>query len=391
MILVRYLFIVIATACLNDIALGQDMEPDPYKLVRTLQRAQDEIAQGSHGAYDLQRKLLDHIGNKFIRFPDIVWSDPKNSEAAAVFALAGGDPQVGKWLLEKRNILPKYKVLLEGAVAFASRNYEQASILLAESNPFDFPGHLGGSLALVKAMLVAKKDPKEAAKLFAKSKLLVPGTLIEEAALRRSLVLFKKKEDLPNLVTVSSSYYRQFGRSVFGPVFDDSLAKTVARFEDEDLEPYQEKLSEAVKLNPIGRQKKIYLMFAKNAVISGKVGFARFSSSNASMIAEGDPQSQARADLYLAAASIVTDEPQKALNALGAIDAKILSDDDKKIMMDAANIGTAIAQWPPAEEKRLQSKSKKMSEDTAASLDDLFIRIQPLMAEVDGILETLNQ
>lgn len=390
MMLARCVFIVVAVACINGIALAQDVEPDPYKLVRTLQRAQDEIAQGSHGAYDLQRKLLDHIGNKFIRFPDIVWSDPKNSEAAAVFALAGGDPQVGKWLLEKRTILPRYKVL-EGAVAFAAREYEQAKGLLGDLDPFDFPGHLGGSLALVKAMLIAKADPKAAAKLFAKSRLLVPGTLIEEAALRRSLVLFKNKQDLPSLVAVSSSYYRQFGRSVFGPVFDESLAKTVTKFEDEALELYQEKLSDAVKLNSVGRQKKIYLMFAKNAVLSGKVGFARFSSSNASMVSKGDPSALARAELYLAASSIVTDEPQKALNALGEIDTKFLSDEDKKIMKDAAGVGGAIAQWPPAnDKKKSKSEIEKMAQD-ASSPNDLLTRIKPLMAEVDGILETFNQ
>ncbi len=388
--IVRRILILVTMLGASAAASAQQTEPDPYVLVRTLQHAQDQIAQGSQTAYDLQRKLLDHIGNKFLRFTDLVWIDAKNGEAAAIFALAGGDPQVGKWLLENRTIGPAYKAILEGAVAFASRDYEKASTLLEKIEPFDYPGHLGGSLALVKAMLVAKKDPKMAATLFAKSKLLVPGTLIEEAALRRSLVLFKKKEDLPSLVATSSSYYRQFAKSVFGPVFDESLAETIVRFDDEDLKAHQKTLSDAVKLTPTHRQKKIYLMFAKNAVVRGKMGFARFSSSNASKIAKSDPQTQARANLYMAAADVLAEEPQQALNALGAINPKILSEDDRRIMKEASNIGVAIAQWPPAEGKKSKMKDK-MTEQDSASPDDLLNRIKPLMAEVDVILETLEK
>ncbi len=108
--IVRRILILATMLGTSAAALAQETEPDPYVLVRTLQHAQDQIAQGSQTAYDLQRKLLDHIGNKFLRFTDIVWMDPKNGEAAAIFALAGGDPQVGKWLLAE----PRNRTRLQG-------------------------------------------------------------------------------------------------------------------------------------------------------------------------------------------------------------------------------------------------------------------------------------
>ncbi len=369
---------------------AQNAEPEPYKLIRTLQHAQDQIAGGSQVAYDVQRKLLDHIGTKFIKFPDHVWADEKNSEAAAVFALAGGDPQVGKWLLNNRALAEEYKDILKGAVAFASREYPVAAEVLAPFEPLKYPGHLGGSLALVKAMLVAKEDPKAAARLFAISRLLVPGTLIDEAALRRSLVLFKTKEDLPQLVTTSSIYYRQFGQSVFGPVFDENLATTLVKFDDDALQEYQEKLSEVVKLTPGNRQKKIYLMFAKKAVINGRMAFARFISSNAAKVDPSDSQTVTRANLYKAAADLVSDAPEKGLTALDNIDTKILSDDDKQIMKKASKVGNAIAQWPPAAPAK-EEANDMAAKDGDMSSDDLLKRIEPLMAEVNGILESLEQ
>ncbi len=371
-------------------ALAQGAEPEPYKLIRTLQHAQDQIAGGSQVAYDVQRKLLDHIGTKFIKFPDHVWADPKNSEAAAIFALAGGDPQVGKWLLNNRALAAAYKDILKGAVAFASRDYPEAATVLAPFEPLKYPGHLGGSLALVKAMLVARDDPKAASKLFAVSRLLVPGTLIDEAALRRSLVLFKTEKDLPQLVTTSSIYYRQFGQSVFGPVFDENLAATLVKFDDDALQKYQQKLSDVVKLTPDSRQKKIYLMFAKKAVINGRMAFARFISSNAAKVDTTDTQTVMRANLYMAAADLVSDTPENGLSALKDIDAKVLSDEDKQIMKEASKVGNAIAQWPPAAQTKEEAVDMT-AKDGEPSSDDLLKRIEPLMAEVNGILESLEQ
>lgn len=387
---VRQVVLIVMFHALGPAAFAQSAEPEPYKLIRTLQHAQDQIAGGSQVAYDVQRKLLGHIGTKFIKFPDHVWADTKNSEAAAVFALAGGDPQVGKWLLNNRALAADYKDLVKGAVAFASRKYQEAAEALGPFEPLKYPGHLGGSLALVKAMLVAKQDPKAAARLFAISRLLVPGTLIDEAALRRSLILFKTKEDLPQLVTTSSIYYRQFGQSVFGPVFDENLATTLVKFDDDELQEYQEQLSEVVKLTPENRQKKIYLMFAKKAVINGRMAFARYISSNAANVDENDKQTVTRANLYKAAAELVGDAPEKGLTALDAIDTKVLSDDDKKIMKEASKVGKAIAQWPPAAQAK-DEVSDVAVQDGDGAADDILKRIEPLMAEVNGILESLEQ
>ncbi len=389
---VRHLFMAMAVLGTSSPTLAQapGPQPEPYKLVRTLQQTQDRIAQGSQVAYDVQRKLLDHIGSKFIKFPNHVWVDMKNSEAATVFALAGGDPQVGKWLLKNRTLSPKFVPILEGAVEFASRNYTKAAELLDGIEPLKFPGHLGGSLALVKAMLVAKTDPKKAADLFAKSKLLVPGTLIEEAALRRSLVLFKAKQDLSKLVATSNSYYRQFGRSVFGPVFDQDLATAIAKFEDEALERHQDELVEAVRQTSAKRQKKIYLMLAKTAVVNGKMAFARFTSSNATKVQGTDRQAAARANLYMAAANVVSSKPDQALGALEAIDPKVLSSDDKEIMQGASKIVAAIAQWPPADGAGTSMPPAETTEG-GGEADGIFARVKPLILEVDGILEKLKE
>ncbi|MCP5075699.1 MAG: hypothetical protein GY947_20715 [Rhodobacteraceae bacterium] len=243
---------------------------------------------------------------------------------------------------------------------------------------------------MVKAMLVAKTDPRKAADLFAKSKLLVPGTLIEEAALRRSLVLFKAKKDLSKLVATSDSYYRQFGRSVFGPVFDQDLATAIAKFEDEALEMHQDKLVDAVRQTPASRQKKIYLMLAKNAVVNGKMAFARFTSSNATKVQGTDRQAEARANLYMAAANVVSNKPDQALGALESIDPKILSSDDRAIMQGASKIVTAIAQWPPAGKTGAAMPQAETTEG-GSNADGIFARVKPLILEVDGILEKLKE
>ena len=54
------------------------------------------------------------------------------------------------------------------------------------------------------------------------------------------------------------------------------------------------------------------------------------------------------------------------------------------------NVGTAIAQWPPAQTQKLPSQAEQMPKEEA-SKDDILTRVQPLMAEVDSILETFKK
>ncbi len=214
--------------------------------------------------------------------------------------------------------------------------------------------------------------------------------MIEEAALRRSLVLFKAKQDLSKLVATSNSYYRQFGRSVFGPVFDQDLATAIAKFEDEALERHQDELVEAVRQTSAKRQKKIYLMLAKTAVVNGKMAFARFTSSNATKVQGTARQAAARANLYMAAANVVSNKPDQALGALEAIDPKVLSSDDKEIMQGASKIVAAIAQWPPADGAGTSMPPAETTEG-GGEADGIFARVKPLILEVDGILEKLKE
>ena len=120
------------------------------------------------------------------------------------------------------------------------------------------------------------------------------------------------------------------------------------------------------------------------------MAFARYISSNAAKVDANDKQTVTRANLYKAAADLVSDEPEKGLDALDDIDTKILSDDDKKIMRDASKVGSAIAQWPPAAQAKAEANDMAV-QDGDISSDDLLKRIEPLMAEVNGILESLEQ
>ena len=61
-------------------------------------------------------------------------------------------------------------------------------------DPLTQPPELGAFLALVKGSITAADDPAAAQKMFDEARLLSPGTLVEEAALRRSIALGSRNQ-----------------------------------------------------------------------------------------------------------------------------------------------------------------------------------------------------
>jgi chemotaxis protein MotC len=65
---------------------------------------------------------------------------------------------------------------------------------------------------------------------------LAPGTLLEEAALRRETVITALMEDFEKFEMLSSQYLRRFGDSVYAPEFTGRFAVAVAtgRYAEDD-------------------------------------------------------------------------------------------------------------------------------------------------------------
>ncbi|TIV45467.1 MAG: chemotaxis protein MotC, partial [Mesorhizobium sp.] len=82
---------------------------------------------------------------------------------------------------------PQSLAIAKGVVAYLNGRPANAIEMLKPIDPMSVPPDIGAFLALVKGSLLAADDPAQALALLDEARLLSPGTLVEEAALRRSV------------------------------------------------------------------------------------------------------------------------------------------------------------------------------------------------------------
>ena len=162
----------------------------PFELVRTLQSLQDRMAQGDVQAIAAQRALMIQIDKAFMAADAGVWQDNRNAAAAVTYVLSGGPPEILKTLAGARPAA--------GDRPPAGR---RASSTMPAARPM--PPRRCSPTSTRPACRRAWRDrspspsrrwpcaaiPTKAMQLLAVARLLAPGTLVEEAAIRRQLLV----------------------------------------------------------------------------------------------------------------------------------------------------------------------------------------------------------
>ena len=315
----------------------------PYLQMRTLQTLQEQVAHGNAVAQAAQPKLLAHIGDMFLAADPEARSDPRNSRAAVLFILSGGKPEVVRTVLERAKLTPALDRLMKGALAYGEGEEAIAAALLDPIDPKSLPNALGGHLALVKAGLVLGKDPATADKLLDLARLLGPGTLIEEAALRRQIFLLADSDRLDKVTLLSRQYLHRFHTSVYAENFRERLALAVLKFAAAGDTLQLAKFDSVIKEMKPDEARRFYLAMAKAAITNGKTATARIASDKAKALTVAGSADAARADLYGAAALVASDRVDDAMTRLTVIDAGKLGGEDAKLRDAALKVGTVVS------------------------------------------------
>jgi len=92
---------VLATPVLTGGARANDIEElAPFKMIRSLQYVQDSVVLGDHSAIEMQRFMLGAIDKRLRAADAAVFRDPRNVDAALVYAMSGGNPETLKYLAD---------------------------------------------------------------------------------------------------------------------------------------------------------------------------------------------------------------------------------------------------------------------------------------------------
>jgi len=344
MLLPRLALALCAVACAAGAARAA--EPEPFELVRSLRALQDEIAHGNATAHVSQRTLMVQISEQMLRARPDAWKEPRNARAAVAFVLSGGDPRILKMLVAAGSLADVDDKLARGVVAYGERRNNEAAELLAGINARTLEVSIAGQVSLVQSELTAGKDTEKAMALLDEARLLSPGTLIEEAALRRQVALVASAADVERYEALSSRYLRRFPKSVYAGGFRRQLAiDMVSRPGAVDPESLSRLSAALGGLDPADRS-DFYLMMAKEGLLRGKVAIVRFAAKQAAGLAEPQSAEGARARIYESAVLVVTDEYETALAALEATSAEGLGQEDVELLESALSVAAEVRRVP---------------------------------------------
>lgn len=327
----------------------QGSEPggrQPFEIIRSMQAIQDQVVLGSAEAHAKLPKLIGRIAERLLGADPAVWRDAKNARAAVVYVLSGGRPRVVKKILEFGVSPEQETILMEGALAYVEGREAKAKHILSPIDARGLASPVGGHIAMVQSALIAKEDPAKAIQLLDQARILAPGTLVEEAALRRAIFLSDETKDFERFAALSSQYIRRFPKSVYADNFRKRFSDFVTHFgatsEAAEFVRLEKLLSEVDSENRL----RLYLKIAQSGLLNGKIGAARLAAERAAGLSKEGSVEAARSMLYGAAALVLTNSLERGVGQLESLDASKLARRDAELKEAVVAIANQIRKDP---------------------------------------------
>jgi len=318
----------------------------PYEIVRSVQALHDQMALGSRAAQRAMPGLLRKLGGRLMAEKAAVWRDPRNVRAVVVYLLSGGETRVARKVLTSAKCTAQEKHLIEGALAYLGGNKTIAKAMLSNIDPRSLEPSIGSQLALAQATLIAEENPVKAIRLLDMARVIAPGTLVEETALRREIFLTVETGDFDKFVAMSDQYLRRFRRSVYAEGFGRSFAVSVIRV-SQSGNAHQFAQLAALLTDMASRERlELYLNIAQSSLAAGKLEATRWGSGEAAQLAQKNSVDANRAALYDGAVAILTSEYDRGLAEIDKLDAAHLPHEDLLLKEAVQGLAVQIRQWP---------------------------------------------
>ena len=369
---------------------------EPFELVRALQSLQDQVARGNARAHASQRVLMARIAEQFAAMKPERWKEPRNARAAVLFVLSGGNSGVLQQLLDSRTPLDLDEKLVKGLLAYGSGQKLQAAEMLHAVDARALDASIAGHVAYVQAELAAEKEPAKAVAYLDEARLLAPGTLIEEAALRRQIALAATDASTDRYRSLAVRYLRRFPDSIYAGNFRNQFAADLAVSIDASKAQQLESLDSTLRALSRSERRDVCLVIAKVALDRGKVALARFAATAASQAAETGTPEQARAHLLLAVSLVVTEDLEKGVAALAGIERASLGDEDASLVQAALAVAEQIRrpvaeQAPALQPTDVEGSTAAPGQQMADAGTQAMTRAQEAIAQVDQMLTGASQ
>jgi chemotaxis protein MotC len=309
--------------------------------------------------------------------------------------MSGGNPVTVAAVLSRIMVDGGERDLGDGILAYLNGDMAAARTKLAGVDALSLPHEAGAFLALVKGSVSAAEQPAEALKLFDQARLLGPGTLVEEAALRRSVDLAPASGDSGRFMLASTQYAARYLRSPYASQFADSFVSgVIALHASVDLET----IDDITAMMDEDQEQAVYLRIARRAAIEGFSELSAFAAGKVQHLS--DRKDDPRALLYASLSSVTTGTAEQIRTSLARIDRTKLSQGDRELFdavsavagkltaarpspVQPVSVAVPVPPAPPAAAGQASATVPAME----APADALVAETRRKLDEIDQLLE----
>lgn len=380
--------ILLSAACLvaaSSAGASGDTNLQFRDAARTLEKIQDATASGDNAAVELQSKLIVQMGTDLTNAKQSDLQDERNLRAVAIYLFSGGNPNVAERRLIPLKVEPENKVLLDGALAYARGDKVGATKFLGNVDLASLPPTLAGRVALVKAILTSAEDLKAALLLLGTARAFMPGTLVEEGALRRCITFAGKLPDTEQLEHCASAYIRRFPKSIYWKDFEESFTLSLIEMDYLKAGGTMPRLNIILKDLPPADTREMLLMISQAAVSHGRHALATSSAQSAGELSRTGSAEMARSNLYEGAILIAGEGYEAGRTKLEKIDTSLLAPGDRLLLEKALELSRQIGQRPDLAEEEAgkpQTSAAREKDQPPASVS-LLARAKTALADPD--------
>lgn len=306
-------------------------EKNPIEIVRALQLLHDNVVVNAPNAAENLQKSLYEAGREMLSFSPAIWNDKNNLYALMTYLFIGGNPNIVREIIKEIPQLPISQKIINGSLAYV---YRDTSVFL-ESFDDDFfldetiPMDLRLAVCLGTS-LEDSLDQKKALERLDWVRLSTPGSLLEESAIRREILLLHSKSDKKLFRLLTHDYVSRFSKSPYAKIFWRSFAISMIRMapsltnkEIDDNLQYVYKDLKYVILCQIARS----FLLSDNLVRSHAISEEAIKLA----LQENFPSDTAR--FYYAASSIGSSQLLRAKDILDTININNLLERDRALFL----------------------------------------------------------
>jgi hypothetical protein len=259
---------------LDKVALQKEVEAKAESLselrlpLQALLDSQTALAHGKADAEDRHKQAQRAIADKIKTFDRRTLSG-QEVEQLAVYLLSGGEPTLVESLLHSLEEDPPNKALLEGAIAYVSRDLKQAGSKLHSLDLEHLPPPVLSRVLLVQSQTTSSLDAAERARLLAQAAGLSPGTLVEEGSIRRLVQLWADVAHARQLMKWSRHYLRRFPKSFYRGDFVKSFNAGILKSARRGDYPHKDDIDFVLRSLTLSDASGMALQITKSSLDSG--------------------------------------------------------------------------------------------------------------------------